>query len=307
MREKVYLLGHPIAHSKSPAMHNALYRELGLDWEYELKDCATEEEAQRFIEQGEYRGINITTPYKPVAFAQADIKASSAKLAQGANVLARKNAVSVAYNVDGEGCVSYLERTVFDFRGTQVVVCGTGPTALAIVHTAAQAGADKITLIGRNKERSERTLNRYLKEFGSLAYATIALPPTHDGWRSFREAYDETKFTYGSYKSTQHVFSKADLVINATPIGMKQGDTLPFDPDLLHEGQTVFDVVYGHGKTELIAAAQARGCKAYDGSGMLVAQAVATDRIFFDIAELALDMSDIEMFDIMARAADFEC
>lgn len=307
MKEQVYLLGHPVAHSKSPAMHNALYQELGLDWEYNLKDCASEEDARRFIEGGDYRGINITTPYKPLAFSSAKVRASSAKLARGANVLVRKDTAHIAYNVDGEGCVSALERTGFSFKDAHVVLGGTGPTALAILHAAAQAGASKVVLIGRNKERSKKVLSRYLKEFGSLAYATISLPPAHEGWRSFREAYDEVTFTYGSYKSTRHAFTQADLVINATPVGMKKGDQSPFDPGLLHEGQTVFDVVYRQEPTALITAARAQGCQAYDGSGMLVAQAIATDRIFFDIAEVTVDMSDIEMFDIMAHAAGFEC
>ena len=307
MTENIYLLGHPIAHSKSPVMHNALYRALGLDWEYQAMDCASKEEAQHFIEEKNYLGINITTPYKPLAFSCANMQASSAKLAQGANVLVKKDTTLIAYNADGEGCVSYLERSGFAFKGATVVVCGSGPTALAILHTAAQAGASKLVLIGRNKERAQKTLNRYLKEYGRLAYATIELPPARNSWRSFKESYDKAEFTYGSYESASHVFAQADLVVNATPIGMHKGEKLPFDDTLLHEGQTVFDVVYGHGQTEFIASARAQGAKTYDGSGMLVMQALVTAQIFFDLAKVHIDMSDIEMFDIMAGAADFEC
>lgn len=306
-QELLYLLGHPIAHSKSPVMHNALYRELGLPWEYRLKDCATEEEAHEFIKQRDFVGINITTPYKSLAFSAANLKAASAKLAKGANVLARKEDHLVAYNMDGDGCVSFLERKGFNFEDSLVVVCGTGPTALAIVHSVALAGASKVVLIGRNKERSQKAMGAYVEELGALAYAIISLPPLHEGHRNFREAYEGTTFSFGSYRSTKQIFGSADLVINATPVGMKTGDCLPIEVDAFHEGQTVFDVVYGHGKTKLIEAARAKGCQTYDGAGMLVAQAVAGARVFFEIAGESFDVSDDDMFDIMARAAAFEC
>ena len=80
--ESLYLLGHPIAHSSSPAMYNAVYERLGLPWRYGLADCATEEEARSFVEARGFLSINITTPYKPLAFEAATAKAATAKLAR---------------------------------------------------------------------------------------------------------------------------------------------------------------------------------------------------------------------------------
>ena len=174
--ESLYLLGHPIAHSSSPAMYNAVYERLGLPWRYGLADCVTEEEARSFVEARGFLSINITTPYKPLAFEAATAKAATAKLAQGANVLVKKGDALIGFNTDGQGCVAYLERTGFCFAGKRVAVCGTGPTALSILHACAIAGADVAMLVGRDKERSRKVLEGYVERFGLLANATVDLP-----------------------------------------------------------------------------------------------------------------------------------
>lgn len=307
MSEKLYLLGHPVAHSKSPAMHNALYQKLNVPWEYGLKDCESVSEACSFLESGAFLGANITTPYKPQAFDHADVKAATAKLAGGANVLVRKGEALLGYNKDGEGCVSYLERAGFTFNGAQVVVCGTGPTSLAILFAAAIAGAARVVLVGRDKIKAQRTLEERLALFQAMAYATVELPAAKSGHRSFREAYEETEFSFGSYDSAGAAISNANLIVNATPLGMGKDDVPPFDTSLLQEGQTVFDVVYGHGLTGLVEAARDKGCRAYDGRGMLVAQAVASAIVFFEVAGLDVSATEEEMFAIMAKAAGLEC
>ncbi|MEG2864170.1 MAG: shikimate dehydrogenase [Eggerthellaceae bacterium] len=304
---RIYLLGEHISHSASPAMHNALYAKMGLDWHYEIKECATEEEAEAFLAARDFIGLNITTPYKPLALQSATIAASTAKLAHGANVLACKKGNLLAFNVDGSGCSDYLERAGFSFAGASVVVCGTGPTSLAALHAAALAGAERITLIGRNKERARRVLGAYVKEFGRLAYATMSVPSATEGHRTFREAFDEVSFLFGSYKTSTQSIAAADLIIDATPCGMEPEDKPPFDTGLLSAGQTVLDAVYGHGETDLIAAARAQGCVALDGLGMLVAQAVATAVTLFEINEVPVSLDADEMFRVMADAAGFQC
>ena len=304
--EHLYLLGHPIAHSKSPDMYNAAYAALGLPWRYDLADCATEDEARALLDGRGFLSVNITTPYKPLAFEAATVQAASAKLARGANLLVRRGDALIAYNTDGEGCVAYLERAGFDFAGARVVVCGTGPTALAIYHACAVAGADDLVLLSRSKERSRRALSAYAKLFGTLSAATIDLPAPHEGHRSFRVAYDEPAFRFGSYRTSTQAIAHADLVIDATPLGMHEGDPPPFDPALLHAGQWVFDVVYGHGTTALVDAARKAGCEVRDGAGMLVAQAVATVRIVCDVAGADTSLDDDALFALMSQAAAFD-
>lgn len=304
--ENLYLLGHPIAHSKSPAMYNAVYERLGLPWRYELADKAGEDEARAFLDARDFLSVNITTPYKPLAFQAATHKAASAKLARGANLLVRHGEALLAYNTDGQGCVAYLERTGFDFAGCSVVVCGTGPTALSIVHTCAIAGADEVVLVGRDKERARDVLDAYVQEFGRLSSAAVDLPAAQEHHRSFRQAYNGTTFKFGSYATSTQAISSADLVVNATPLGMNEGDPAPFDVALFCAGQRAFDVVYGHGETALARAARAAGCRFFDGAGMLVGQAVVTVGILRDITgEAALDIPEDELFALMAQAAGF--
>ena len=288
--ESLYLLGHPIAHSKSPVMYNAVYARLGLPWCYELADLAGEEEARAFLAARDFLSVNITTPYKPHAFEAATHKAASAKLARGANLLVKHGEALLAYNTDGQGCVAFLERTGFDFAGASVAVCGTGPTALAILHACAVAGAREVVLVGRDRERAQSVLQDYVDEFGRLSSATIDLPAASEHHRSFREAYDATAFKFGSY---------------ATPLGMQAGDPAPFDGALFQPGQRAFDVVYGHGETAFAAGARAAGCTVSDGAGMLVAQAVASVRTVCDIAGVDVDLDAIDLFEVMAEAAGF--
>ena len=222
--QKLYVLGHPVAHSKSPVMYNAVYGKLGFPWEYHLMDCETPAEAKAFLAARDFLSINITTPYKPEALAAATARAASAKLAHGANILVKKGDALIAFNTDGRGCVGYLERTGFSFDGAKVAICGTGPTALAILHAAAIAGASEVLLLSRDKERAREVLDRYVDEFGMLAHATVDLQAAVDGHRSFLTAYDETTFKFGSYTTSTQAIAAADLVINATLLGMREGD-----------------------------------------------------------------------------------
>lgn len=305
MAEQLFIIGHPVAHSKSPAMHDALYRELGLDWDYGFADLADDAAAQRFIDGRGFLGCNVTMPYKPVAFASADIQAATAKLAGGANVLANKDGVLICYNVDGKGCIGYLELAGVPFAEARVAVCGTGPTSLAIMHAAAEAGAADVVLLGRNKERAQACVNRYLDEYRELLSTAVPMPSSVEGHLSFAEAYEHANFRFGDYGGARRAIAEADVIIDATPLGMHEGDPAPFDGTLLHEGQVVMDVVYGHGETALMHAARAAGARTFDGAGMLVAQAVDTAQIFFDVNGVDCPLTRPQMFSLMANAADF--
>ncbi|MEF9875433.1 shikimate dehydrogenase family protein [Gordonibacter sp.] len=306
MTEKLYLLGHPIAHSKSPVMYNAVYERLGLPWHYEPADLATAEEARAFLAARDFLSVNITTPYKPEALRAATHRAASAKLAQGANLLVKHGDALIAYNTDGQGCVAFLERTGFSFDDASVVVCGTGPTSLAICHACAIAGAREVVLVGRDKERSRQVLETYVEAFDQLAHAAVDLPAAQEHHRSFRTAYDQTAFKFGSYATSTQAIGSADLVVNATTLGMKPDDPAPFEVGLLHEGQCVFDAVYGHGETALVVGARTAGCMVHDGAGMLVAQAVSSVQAVIDIAGADVDLEGIDLFSLMAEAAGFE-
>lgn len=306
MSEHLYILGHLIAHSKSPVMYNAVYERLGLPWHYEPADKATDAEARAFLEARDFLSVNITTPYKPHAFEAATHKAASAKLARGANLLVKHGEALLAFNTDGQGFVSFLERSGFDFLDKSIAICGTGPTALAILHACALAGADEVLLLSRDRAHSMDVMQVYVDDYGEMVTGSIDLPATKEHHRSLHEAYSATTFKFGSYSTSTQAIENADLVVNATPLGMNEGDSAPFDTALLREGQWVFDCVYGHGDTTLTAAACAASCVVFDGAGMLVAQAVASVEAVVDISGVDVDLSKLDLFELMAQAADFE-
>ena len=286
MAKNLFVLGHPVAHSKSPAMHNAAYRALGLDWEYGLVDCADEVSAQARLDAGDWLACNITMPWKPLAYAFADVRSSEADLAHGANVLVRGDGGVFADNTDGKGCVSYLKRCGVSFEGARIAVCGTGPTSLAIFHACVKAGSRRATLLGRDEAKAACVLEGYRAcTAGSAAAQLEAHAYAGEGLEAL---------------------VAADVILDATPLGMKPGDPAPFDVSVLSSGQVVFDVVYGHGETALMAAARAAGCAAYDGAGMLVAQAVETVRDIAQITGTFEIPADIDLFTIMAQAAGFD-
>ena len=159
--------------------------------------------------------------------------------------------------------------------------------------------------MGRDRERAQSVLQDYVDEFGRLSSAAIDLPAAIEHHRSFREAYDATAFKFGSYATSTQAICDADLVVNATPLGMQAGDPAPFDTALFQPGQRAFDVVYGHGETAFVAGARAAGCTVSDGAGMLVAQAVASVRTVCDIAGVDVDLDAVDMFAVMADAAGF--
>lgn len=289
--ERLFVLGHPVAHSKSPVMHNAAYRACGLRWEYGLADIACADEAECFVRSRAYVGLNVTTPHKPVALACADVADPSATLAGGANTLVNEGGRLHAYNTDGLGCVSYLRRVGVRVAGERIVVCGTGPTSLAIMAACAEEGA-QVVVLGRDAARSREAVERWRQARLLLAA---------EGERPIAPLRGTV--AGGSYGEGADLIREAALVCDATPLGMKAGDPAPFDVALLHEGQFVFDVVYGHGETALARAARKAGCAFRSGEGMLVGQAAASARLFMVGAGVSDVPSFACLFDVMAAAA----
>lgn len=295
--QRLYLLGHPVGHSKSAVMYNAAYKAAGLPWRYELLDCPAEDDARAVLEVRDFLSVNITTPYKPLAFRMADDRSGEARLADGANVLVNQGGRLVAHNTDGAGCTGFLAQRGFALAGSRVAVCGTGPTARSILGACVQAGAADVLLLGRDGARARAVLDEWRACRGWLERVA--------GWDALA-----AQVRAASYAEAAEGIAAVDLVVNATPLGMNPGDPAPFDTALLHAGQRAFDCVYGHGLTAFVAGARQAGCRAHDGAGMLVGQAVETVRIVARAvggdAARALDaLDDARLFVLMADAAGF--
>lgn len=274
------LIGDPVAHSLSPIMHNTLYKELGAikwpfsRWEYRAVQCPDELSAEHqinLVRTGKYRGMNVTMPWKRLAASCADLADSAVVAAGGANVLVRDGDFNLcAYNTDGKGAIGAIERTAgIGFDGAKVVVCGTGPTSLAIVTAAAQAGASAVHLLSRDEMKALSSINRI----------RTTLDPA------------QASVLHGKdYASAPQVVLEADVIVDATPCGMQEGDEAVVDTSLLHEGQVVMDTVYAHGVTALLAGAREHGAFAMDGLEMLVEQAALSVEIWADAMALPIEV-----------------
>ena len=236
------VIGTPIHHSLSPALFNAAFAAAGLDWVYlafevERGGAPAALDAMRALGLG---GLSVTMPHKDAVAAAVDHCTPEAAALRAVNCVVPTADGLVGDNTDGPGFLDALREEVgFHPDRRRAVVFGAGGAARAIVLALARAGAADVAVVNRTAER---------------AHVAAALAE-HVG-----RVADEA------------AVADADLVVNATSVGMGDGAT-PFDPGLLHAGQVVADIVYHPSPTPLVVAARDLGVTAVNGLGMLVHQA----------------------------------
>jgi shikimate dehydrogenase len=147
------VLGWPVAHSRSPAMHNAAFRELGLDWRYVKLPVPPErfEETVRALPASGYRGANVTIPHKLAALALADSASDAARAIGAANTLSFADGAIAAENTDAGGFLAALGESP---RGRTALVLGAGGAARAVVWALRDAGAAEVSVWNRTPERA---------------------------------------------------------------------------------------------------------------------------------------------------------
>jgi 3-dehydroquinate dehydratase/shikimate dehydrogenase len=247
------VVGNPISHSLSPRIHNAAYRELGIpalflpfhaasfgDFWLEVVESGALEEIGLPL-----RGLAVTTPYKEAALAVAGAESPRAGLIGAANTLVWNQGVWEAEATDPEGVVVPLRDRGIAIEGRAAAVAGTGGAGRSAAAGLDGAGA-RVTLFNRGAER------------GLQASSLLGLPfvPLAE--------LDPSEF---------------DILVNATSLGRKEGEPLPFAVDALRPGAVVIDMVYGMAPTPLLRAAAERGAVTVDGREVLVDQAAGQFRM----------------------------
>lgn len=264
--KRLAVLGQPIAHSRSPRMHNAALRELGLagEWGYEAIELAPEEFAdgvRRLIGQG-FVGANVTIPHKQAALRIADRASAAAAGIGAANTLSFADGSIRAENTDAPGLLAALES---DPGGQRAIVLGAGGAGRAAVWALREAGAE-VAVWNRTAERA-----------GALA-AELRVESLGSG-------------PIGSLEGV-------GLLVNATAIGLDPANgaesgagragpdpgptlkDLPFSVDQVSDQTVVVDLVYGATETELVRVARERGARTVDGLEVLVRQGAASFEIW---------------------------
>ncbi len=253
------LLGHPVAHSRSPAMMTRAFEHLGLDAAYLACDVdpARLTDAVRGLAALGARGANVTVPHKIAAVACCDELDASARAIGAVNTLRFDAGRVHGHNTDAPGAVDALRERGFDPRGTQVVVLGSGGAARAVAVGLAQAGCAHVTVRARSIARA-----------GDVVRAVESV-----GGRGTASALEVT------------ATSRADAIVQATSAGMHGGsgdDALIAALDGLNAGGFAMDVVYAPRETRWLAEARKRGLRPIDGLGMLAHQAARALALWFE-------------------------
>ncbi len=254
---KAFVVGHPIAHSRSPMIHGHWLKTLGIAGSYEKIDIAPleiDEFFSRLSENG-FAGGNVTIPHKEAAFRAADDIDPAAELIGAVNTLWREDGRLKGANSDAPGFCANLDQNAPGWNKANVaLVLGAGGAARAILFALKQAGIREIRLVNRTVERARELADRF--GTGISAHA----------W----DAVDE-------------LATDATLVVNTTALGMHGEGGLPLDVEKLPAEALVTDIVYTPLQTPLLKAAEERGLHTVDGLGMLLHQAVPGFEKWFDV------------------------
>jgi len=241
-RTKIYgILGRPVAHSLSPAMHNAAFKELGLNAVYVAFPVTSLSQAVAGLKGLDIRGVSVTIPFKEEIIPLLDELDPQASRIGAVNTVVNRDGRLYGYNTDWLGALHALKAKT-GLKGEHVLILGAGGAARAIAFGILEEGG-RVTLTDLDAPRAA-ALARDLK--------VEAIP---------LDALDRCS---------------AAILVNATPVGMApQVDNIPLDPELLGRYQLVMDIVYQPLTTRLLREAQARGVATLDGLQMLIHQATA--------------------------------
>ena len=252
--ELVACFGQPVAENPTGVMQEAAFRALGLNWRYLTVEVAPENlaDAIRGVRAFGMRGINLTIPHKVAVMQYLDEIAPDAAVIGAVNTVRREGDRLTGENTDGKGFLQGVRQDAgVDPSGKRAVVLGAGGAARAIVTELALAGVAELLVVNRSVERGQKMAQE-------LALKT------------------RTPIRFESWKGTCRVPANADLLVNATSIGLyPASDAMP-PVDLSEAGpqMLVCDAVFNPPETRLLAAARQRGLPTLDGLSMLVYQGV---------------------------------
>ena len=253
-KTKIYgLFGEPVEHTASPAMHNAAFEKLSLNAVYLAFRVKPSEikQALKGIASLNFSGINLTIPHKQICLPYLDRVDRQARLIGAANTIVARGGRLLGYNTDAPGFLKSLKQDLGQTpKGKSVFLLGAGGAGRAVAIALAKNRAKEIILADLVLGRSRQLAINLKTHFPHLPVKTLNLK-----------------------KIGESDLAGVDLLINATPVGMRLADPLPVNPGFLHPGISVYDLVYNISPTRLVRTARRRGLKAVNGLGMLVWQA----------------------------------
>jgi shikimate dehydrogenase len=272
------LIGDPVAHSLSPFIMNRAFDSLGLDAMYVAFGVKPERLQASVAGLGAMgiAGLNVTYPYKEEILYHIDAISSEAEIINAVNTVMFFDNEIQGFNTDAPGTAIALETfTDAPIEGARAFVYGIGGSARAAAYGLLERGAERVTFGARSPEKGPLVLERFQYAFPEQEVDVVRLAAPED------------------LVPRRDAFRGADIVINATPVGMAglAAGELIEDAQLIRPEQTFFDFVYHPRQTAFLEAARRAGATTLGGIALLVAQAAESFRIWtdhgFDVKEMA--------------------
>jgi shikimate dehydrogenase len=253
-------LANPASHSKSPAIHNAAFRKLGLNYAFLAFEVGNEKLADALtgIRALDVKGFSVSMPNKIDIVPLLDGLSPAAELIGAVNTVVNHNGKFIGHNTDGIGFMRSLDEAGIEYSGKKMTIFGAGGAATAITIQAALEGVTEISIFNRQDQ---------------------FLPQAHKNAEIIKEKMKDTNCIARVYlledlKRLKEEIASSQIITNATDVGMKhlEGMSLLPDSSWICSRQVVTDIIYHPSKTKLLEQAEAAGCKTNNGSGMLLWQ-----------------------------------
>ncbi len=259
----LFVFGDPIGHSLSPFMHNRALETLGADLAYLPLHVPPQRirTAVDLLRMPNVLGANVTLPHKESIIGLVDDLSPESKLIGAANTIHNRKGRLWATTTDPDGVLSSMREENYEPNGRRVVILGSGGSARTVAFAfAMKAGPAHLHLAARAPAKLEPLAAELNQKLGIVCGVSGTSAP-----------------------DLQNAIKNTELLVNCTSAGMTPNtEALPIDPDLLHRGLTVYDLVYNPLETLLLRHAKARGCRAISGIGMLLHQGRLSLEIWLD-------------------------
>ena len=255
------VIGNPIEHSLSPPMHNAAYKQMGMDYVY-VAFKIEKDNLSHLIESAKTMGLvglNVTIPYKTDIIEYLDEVDDTARRINAVNTIRFKDGMAKGYNTDGTGAVKSIEKYT-ELKNKKVLVLGAGGASKAITFTLLNHGINSLTIANRSRDNAIQLIDNLKKQTG----------------------FDQ--ISYVDIEKADTILEDVDIIINTTPIGMYpnvDADT-PIKTEKINENHVVMDIIYNPLETKLLKNAKDNGATTISGTNMLINQGITAFEIFTD-------------------------
>ena len=252
------LVGHPVTHSLSPLMHNAAFAHLKMNAEYKLFDLSPEE-VKSFLStlhEKNISGLNVTIPYKERVFSLLTSVSTEARLIGAVNTIKVEGIKIEGFNTDGDGFLRHLsEGLKFSPEAKTVALIGAGGAARAVSVSLGKAKAKSVSIYDVDQKKCEALILHLAANFPN------------------------TKFLQAGSINELNI-SNSNLLVNATPVGMKESEPCLVEEGVAHKDLLVYDLVYVPQETKLLQCAKKNGARISNGLGMLLYQGMIAFEIW---------------------------